>query len=103
MTRIFQEVVLLVVMVFVAVAASAQTGTTASTAKNGSVSCLVMALHDAALGSPHAVDLCHGVVVLDYTGEAWVQLPDEFDSQAKEFRYQLTPIGQPSPQLYLAS
>ena len=35
-----------------------------------------------------------GVVVLDTSGEAWVELPDWFEALNQDFRYQLTSIGQ---------
>jgi hypothetical protein len=43
-----------------------------------------------------------GVVVLDAYGEAVVQLPLWFEVLNREFRYQLTPIGAPGPNLYIA-
>jgi hypothetical protein len=41
-------------------------------------------------------------VTLDEHGEAWVQLPDYFEALNRDFRYQLTPIGGPGPNLYVA-
>jgi hypothetical protein len=43
-----------------------------------------------------------GVVVLDDKGEAEIELPDWFDILNKDFRYQLTAIGAPGPNLYIA-
>lgn len=43
-----------------------------------------------------------GVVVLNAQGEAEVSLPPWFDVLNTEFRYQLTPIGDSSPNLYIA-
>jgi len=43
-----------------------------------------------------------GVVVLDAFGEATVELPDWFDVLNKDFRYQLTAIGAPGPNIYIA-
>ena len=43
-----------------------------------------------------------GVVVLDGAGEATVRLPDWFDPLNRDFRYQLTAIGAPGPNLYVA-
>src|SRR5918912_4108668 len=43
-----------------------------------------------------------GVVALDNKGEAEIQLPDWFGALNKDFRYQLTPIGAPGPNLYIA-
>ena len=43
-----------------------------------------------------------GVVVLDDNGEAVIDLPDWFAALNKDFRYQLTAIGAPGPNLYIA-
>jgi hypothetical protein len=43
-----------------------------------------------------------GVVVMDASGEATVELPEWFDAVNIDFRYQLTPIGTPGPNLYIA-
>ncbi len=43
-----------------------------------------------------------GVVVLGANGEADVILPDWFETLNKEFRYQLTPVNGPAPNLYIA-
>ena len=43
-----------------------------------------------------------GVVVLDDKGEAEIDLPDWFGALNKDFRYQLTAIGAPGPNLYIA-
>ena len=43
-----------------------------------------------------------GVVVLDGKGEAEIDLPDWFGALNKDFRYQLTAIGAPGPNLYIA-
>jgi hypothetical protein len=43
-----------------------------------------------------------GVVVLDEKGEAVIELPDWFAVLNKDFRYQLTAIGAPGPNLYIA-
>jgi hypothetical protein len=40
--------------------------------------------------------------VLDPAGEAWVELPDWFEALNTDFRYQLTAIGAPGPNLYVA-
>ena len=44
-----------------------------------------------------------GVATLDAKGERWVELPGWFEALNKDFRYQLTPIGAPGPNLYIAS
>jgi hypothetical protein len=43
-----------------------------------------------------------GVVKLNDTGEAEIELPDWFSALNKDFRYQLTAIGAPGPNLYIA-
>ncbi|MBN2226691.1 MAG: hypothetical protein JW763_04950 [candidate division Zixibacteria bacterium] len=52
--------------------------------------------------SPDMMNVYNGNVVLDANGYAEVQLPDYFDALNKDFRYQLTPIGAPGPDLYIA-
>ncbi len=41
-------------------------------------------------------------VVLDDKGEAEIELPNWFGALNKDFRYQLTAIGAPGPNLYIA-
>jgi hypothetical protein len=48
------------------------------------------------------MNVYNGNVTLDAAGEATVQLPDWFEALNKDFRYQLTAIGKPSPNLYIA-
>ena len=43
-----------------------------------------------------------GIAVLDANGEAAVMLPDWFEALNEGFRYQLTPVGAPAPQLHIA-
>jgi hypothetical protein len=52
--------------------------------------------------SPDMKDIYDGVVVLDEMGEAVIELPDWFGALNKDFRYQLTAIGAPGPNLYIA-
>jgi hypothetical protein len=52
--------------------------------------------------SPDMMNIYNGNVVLDERGEAWVELPEWFEALNKDFRYQLTPIGYPGPNLYIA-
>jgi len=43
-----------------------------------------------------------GVALLDRNGRATVQLPEYFEALNRDFRYQLTAIGAPGPNLYIA-
>ncbi|MBL1217664.1 MAG: hypothetical protein D8M59_09235 [Planctomycetes bacterium] len=43
-----------------------------------------------------------GTVVLDGAGEAWVDLPDYFEAINRDYHYQLTAVGAPGPNLYIA-
>ncbi|MEM7130395.1 MAG: hypothetical protein AAF702_28985 [Chloroflexota bacterium] len=52
--------------------------------------------------SPDMMNIYNGNIVLDQNGESWVQMPDWFEALNMEFRYQLTPIGAPGPNLHVA-
>ena len=52
--------------------------------------------------SPDMKNIYDGVVVLDANGEAEISLPDWFSALNKDFRYQLTAIGAPGPNIYIA-
>ena len=52
--------------------------------------------------SPDMKNVYDGVVALDEKGEAEIDLPDWFSALNKDFRYQLTAIGAPGPNLYIA-
>jgi hypothetical protein len=52
--------------------------------------------------SPDMKNVYDGVVVLDGAGEAWIELPEWFGVLNRDFRYQLTAIGAPGPNLYIA-
>jgi hypothetical protein len=52
--------------------------------------------------SPDMKNVYDGVVVLDRKGKAEIELPDWFGAFNKDFRYQLTAIGAPGPNLYIA-
>ena len=52
--------------------------------------------------SPDMKNVYDGVVVLDDKGEADIELPDWFGALNKDFRYQLTPIGAPAPNLHIS-
>jgi len=53
--------------------------------------------------SPDMMNVYNGVVVLDARGSAWVDLPDYFQTLNSDYRYQLTSIGAPGPNLYIAN
>ncbi len=52
--------------------------------------------------SPDMMNVYNGNAVLDGSGEVWVELPEWFDVLNRSFRYQLTAIGVPGPNLYIA-
>jgi hypothetical protein len=52
--------------------------------------------------SPDMKNVYDGVAVLDNKGESEIELPDWFGILNKDFRYQLTAIGAPGPNLYIA-
>jgi hypothetical protein len=53
--------------------------------------------------SPDMKNVYDGMVVLDELGEATITLPDWFEALNRDFRYQLTAIGSPGPDLYVAA
>jgi hypothetical protein len=59
-------------------------------------------LTHAAVESSDMKDIYDGVVTLDAKGAATVTLPDWFEALNQDFRYQLTAIGAPGPNLYIA-
>jgi hypothetical protein len=59
-------------------------------------------LFHAAIESSEVLNLYSGNVALDASGEAVVKLPDWFEIINKDFRYQLTSIGAPGRDLYIA-
>jgi len=52
--------------------------------------------------SPDMKNIYDGTVTFDDNGEAWVELPVWFEALNRDFRYQLTPIGAPMPNLFIA-
>ncbi|MDO7849895.1 hypothetical protein Q5H92_26280 [Hymenobacter sp. M29] len=60
-------------------------------------------LYHTSVESPDMLDLYSGNVVLDAKGRGQVVLPDWFEALNRDFRYQLTSIGQAAPGLYIAS
>jgi hypothetical protein len=59
-------------------------------------------LYHSSVESPDMKNIYDGVVELDDKGEAEIDLPDWFGALNKDFRYQLTAIGAPGPNLYIA-
>jgi hypothetical protein len=53
--------------------------------------------------SPDMMNIYSGLAVLDANGEAWVTMPGYFEALNSEFRYQLTAIGAPGPNLYIGA
>ena len=56
----------------------------------------------ACVESDEMVNVYSGNVVLDSGGKARVELPDWFEAVNKDFRYQLTAVGAPGPNLFIA-
>jgi hypothetical protein len=52
--------------------------------------------------SPDMMNVYNGNVTLDASGRATVELPQYFEALNRDFRYQLTAIGAPGPNLYIA-
>jgi hypothetical protein len=59
-------------------------------------------LYHSFVESPDMMNVYNGNVTLDARGEATVQLPDWFGALNKEYRYQLTAVGAPGPNLYIS-
>ena len=58
-------------------------------------------LHHASVESPDMKNVYDGIVTLDAMGEAVVELPEYFEVLNRDFRYQLTAIGAPGPNLFI--
>ena len=52
--------------------------------------------------SPDMMNIYNGTVLLNPNGEATVELPNWFQALNKDFRYSLTAIGAPAPNLHIA-
>lgn len=52
--------------------------------------------------SPDMMNIYNGIAILNSQGEATVQMPGWFEALNKDFRYQLTAIGGPGPDLYIS-
>ncbi|HYW68456.1 MAG TPA: hypothetical protein VE960_02540, partial [bacterium] len=59
-------------------------------------------LQHSSVESDEMMNIYNGNVVLDARGEAWVEMADWFEALNQDFRYQLTPMGAPGPNLYIA-
>jgi hypothetical protein len=59
-------------------------------------------LYHSFVESPDMKNVYDGVAVLDGSGEAWVALPDWFEALNRDFRYQLTALDAPGPNLHVA-
>jgi hypothetical protein len=59
-------------------------------------------LYHASIESSEMKNLYDGVALLDGNGSATIMLPDWFESVNGDFRYQLTAIGAPAPNLHIA-
>jgi hypothetical protein len=59
-------------------------------------------LYHSFVESPDMMNIYNGVVALDGLGGAVVELPGYFGALNRDFRYQLTAIGAPGPNLYIA-
>ena len=59
-------------------------------------------LRHSSVESPDMMNVYNGNVVVDASGGAWIELPDYFEALNQDFRYQLTPVGGPGPNLYVA-
>jgi len=59
-------------------------------------------LYHSFVESPDMMNIYNGNATLDGNGEAVVTLPDWFETLNRDFRYQLTAVGAPGPNLYVA-
>jgi len=59
-------------------------------------------LYHSFVESPDMMNIYNGVTSLDSKGEAWITMPEWFEALNMEFRYQLTAMGRPAPNLYIA-
>jgi hypothetical protein len=60
-------------------------------------------LYHSFVESPDMMNVYNGTVVLDQDGRAVVGLADWFEALNRDYRYQLTPIGGPAPDLHIAA
>ena len=60
-------------------------------------------LYHSFVESPDMMNIYNGNVKLDSNGEGTVELPEWFGTLNKDFRYSLTALGAPGPNLYIAA
>jgi hypothetical protein len=60
-------------------------------------------LYHSFVESPDMKNVYDGVAVLNGAGQAWVELPDWFETLNRDYRYQLTPIGSAAPDLHIGN
>ena len=58
-------------------------------------------LYHSFVESPDMMNIYNGLVTLDARGSAWVTMPDYFEALNQNFRYQLTAIAKPQPNLHI--
>ncbi len=59
-------------------------------------------LYHSFVESPDMKNVYDGTAMLDEKGEAWIELPAWFEALNRDFRYQLTAVGMPAPNLHVA-
>ncbi len=59
-------------------------------------------LSHSSVESSDMMNIYNGNIELNYAGEAEIELPDWLEALNSDFRYQLTAIGAPGPNLYVA-
>jgi hypothetical protein len=59
-------------------------------------------LNQSFVESPEMLIIVNGISTMDQSGRAWVQLPDWFEDLTRDFRYQLTCVGDFAP-VFIAS
>jgi len=59
-------------------------------------------LYHSFVESPDMMNIYNGIVTLDAHGKAMIQMPEWFQALNSDFRYQLTAVGGPGPNLYVA-
>ena len=59
-------------------------------------------LYHSFVESPDMKNVYDGMATLEANGRAWVTLPDWFEALNRDFRYQLTAVGAPGPNLHVA-